>query len=692
MVNRLLPALLVFLIAASASAQRPVMERVRPSAGPPGSQIELIGRHFGYQSQVFLGDQQMRVIDRHPNRWTLEVPAGARSGSILLRTPQGTYSGPRFRVTAARPAPQISGLEPSSGPPGSEVTIVGTNFSSRLGDNQVTLAGERVVVRSATPSEIRVLVPTGARSGPFEVRVDGSMTAAQSPRFEVSVGLAITAIEPPRAPAGANVLLRGSGFSPRRNDNRVTLAGRRVRVLTASPTELMVRLPNRGVASGRFEVSVRGAGSATSPQFEVAEPVVVQSFAPTSGPPGTDVMIQGSGFGRDVRQVQVSMGPQQLRVRSVTPNQIRVMVPNGAPSAPFTVSIGGLAVNSNGTFHLLRNLEVGTFQPQRGAPGTEVTLSGQGFAPNPNDNVVTLGNVRQQVLAASPQQLRIRIAPGSPSGPFEVAAHGDRDRSRRPFLLEAPPSITSFSPLQGPPGTEVTIEGSGFGTSPNLVRATMGRSRLRVVSVRDDRLVVEIPRRARTGRITVEVGTRGGTVTGTEFRIGARQRVGGLSPDTGLVGSELVIRGENFPQGEIRVAFTGPRRAIRATRVSPVELRVIVPNGAETGPVQLLLPGQEIALGTFTVGATPEGVGITAIESECTYVGCPATLRGHGFDPDPRRNRVVFRGTSVQVRRATATTLEIVLPDSPGNGQFEVSVGRRGRGTSPNFYVQRRPR
>ena len=691
MVKRLVPSLLVFLLAATASAQRPVMERVRPSAGPPGSQIQLIGRHFGYQSQVFLGDQQLRVVDRRPNRWTLEVPAGARSGPILLRTRQGTYSGPRFRVTAARPTPQISGLEPASGPPGSEVTIVGANFASRLGDNQVTLAGDRVVVRSATPSEIRVLVPTDASSGPFQVRVDGAPAVAESPRFEVSVGLTVTAVEPPRAPAGADVVLRGSGFSPRRNHNRVTLAGRRVRVRRATPTELLVSLPPRGVASGRFEVAVRGAGTTTSPPFEIAEPVVVRSFAPASGPPGVDVVIQGSGFGRDIRQVQVSIGQQPLRIRSVTPSAIRVRVPRGASSGPFTVSVGGLAASSDRAFQLLRPLEVASFEPQSGGPGTEVTIHGQGFSPSPNENVVTLGDVRQRVLAASPEELRVQVVQ-APSAPFEVEAHGDRDRSPRPFLFAAPPSISGFSPPQGPPGTEVTIEGSGFGTSTNLVRATLGRSRLRVVSVQDDRLLVRIPRRARSGRISVEVGTRGGTVTGTEFRIGAQQRVGGLSPDSGLVGSELVIRGENFPRADIRVAFTGPRRAVRARRVSPAELRVIVPNGAQTGPVQLQLPRQQIALGTFTVGETPEGVDITAVESECTYVGCPATLRGHGFDGNARRNRVSFEGVEVQVRRATATTLEIVLPDRPGNGRFRVDVPRQGRGTSPRFFIQSRPR
>ncbi|NIR39715.1 MAG: hypothetical protein GWN73_29125, partial [Actinobacteria bacterium] len=71
----------------------------------------------------------------------------------------------------------------------SEVTLVGANFSTRLSDNHVTLAGEPVVVRSATPSELRVLLPSDAETGTFEVRVDGAAAAATSARFEVTVGL-----------------------------------------------------------------------------------------------------------------------------------------------------------------------------------------------------------------------------------------------------------------------------------------------------------------------------------------------------------------------------------------------------------------------------------------------------------------------------------------------------------------------
>ena len=678
--------------AGTALAQRPVMERVRPTAGPPGTRIQLVGRHLGYQSRVFLGDVELPVLERLPNRWTLEIPPGARSGQLLLRTAQGAYAGPAFRVSAARSNPSISGLEPDAAAPGAEVTIVGQSFSARIGDNRVTLAGRPVVVRAATPTALHVILPIEASSGTFEVRVAGSLEAAESPPFAVTVGTAITSVEPVRAPPGSEVTLRGTGFSDRSRDNSVSFAGRRVRVVRATPTALTVRLPRRTVGSGRFALSVRSGGEALSPEFEVAEPVAIAGFTPTAGPPGTDVTITGSGFGRDVRQVAVTLGGASVRVRRVTPEQVVVTTAAGAPTGPLTVTVGGLAATSREAFDTRSSLRVDELQPDHGVVGSQVTLRGQGFAPRAVDNVVTLGGVRLEVIAASPDGLRVRIAE-APSGPFEVRAHGDIARSPQPFVVVRPPVVASFVPDQGPPGTRVTLTGSGFGTSTRAVTATLGRQRLAIVSVRDGELVVEIPRGARSGTIEVRVGTQGTARTAAPFVVGRRLRVGELSPDRAMVGAELVIRGEGFPQGEFQATFTGPSRPIRVRRESPVELRVVVPAGATTGPVELILPtGARQNLGTFTLLATPEGVDITSVDPECAYAGCPAILRGYGFDSRSRSNRVEFRGAAIPVRRSTSTTLEITLPDNPGNGVFTVDVRRAGRGTSPPFYVQPRPR
>src|SRR5690606_25359175 len=124
--------------------------------------VTLVGRHFDDAQTVWLGDAQLEVTSRLPSRWTVRIPAGARSGAIEIRTGRGNVSGPRFRVTEAAPAPVISGVEPARGGPGSEGVIRGENFSPRPTENTVHLGSVPVVVRNATPTTLTVIVPQGA--------------------------------------------------------------------------------------------------------------------------------------------------------------------------------------------------------------------------------------------------------------------------------------------------------------------------------------------------------------------------------------------------------------------------------------------------------------------------------------------------------------------------------------------------
>ncbi len=122
-------------------------------------------------------------------------------------------------------------------------------------------------------------------------------------------------------------------------------------------------------------------------------------------------------------------------------------------------------------------------------------------------------------------------------------------------------------------------------------------------SVTDTQIVAVIPRGARSGRITVNVGTRGGTVTGQDFRVEAIRQVMTMTPMAGPVGTQIVIRGQGFPRVGTTIQFTG-MQPIRAQRMSPVELRIVVPEGARSGPVTVLLPnGRSMPAGNFTVGA-----------------------------------------------------------------------------------------
>lgn len=684
---------LVSQIGSTVEAQpRPVVERVQPASGPPGTSVQIIGRRLGRHSQILLGNVELPVSQRLPNRWTVTIPVNAPSGPIIIRTRAGDFQGPYFRVTAARPAPVVTSIQPPAAPPGSEVRLMGSNFSARLADNVVFLNNRPVVVRSATPTALSVIIPAGATNGPFLVRVLNAGETLTEP-FTVAQGMAITALEPAMGPVGSTIIVRGTGFSRRVTDNRVYLNNRRMRIRRASETELHVQIPP-GATSGPILVDVRRGGRTTSPiPFVLQEAPRIDGFSPPSGPPGTLVTIQGANFGTDIRAVSVSLGRNALIVRRVTPNEIQAEIPAGIRRPEqLQVSVHALSATSHVRFNPRETLDIASIDPRSGAPGSIVVIRGEGFDPRPTDNAVFLSGVRAEVLSASPNELRVRV-PAAASGPFEIRGRRASVRSRQPFLVSTPPFIASFQPLSGPVGSEVVIRGSNFGRNPRRVRVDINGQQLSLRSVNDSQIVAVIPNGARTGRISVNVGTRGGAVTPQDFVVEAVRQVTTMTPTSGFEGTVVVIRGHNFPRRGVTVQFTGAART-RAQRISPVELRIPVPAGSRTGPVTVLLPnGRSMPAGTFTVGAAPQGTGIQQIQTQCAFPGCQLTLVGHGFSATPNQNRVRFNGRVVPVIASTPTTLTVSIPAAPpGNGTFHVDVRGGGSADSPPFMIMARPR
>jgi hypothetical protein len=78
--------------------------------------------------------------------------------------------------------PQISGFTPTSGGPGTTVTISGSNLSAA---SKVTFAGTTATISSDTTSMIVTAVPTGVGSGHISVTTPAG-TATSSQTFTVT--------------------------------------------------------------------------------------------------------------------------------------------------------------------------------------------------------------------------------------------------------------------------------------------------------------------------------------------------------------------------------------------------------------------------------------------------------------------------------------------------------------------------
>ena len=588
-------AFLLFVPGFALAQPRPVIERIEPTSGPPGVTVQIIGRRIHPHSHILLGETELEVLGRLPNRWTVRIPATAQSGNIVVRTRWGNYPGPYFRVTTARPAPVVERIVPTQGPPGTEVTIHGQHFSPRLSDNTVSLSGRPVVVRSATPTTLDVIVPTGASTAPFVVRVDQAGEVS-TPAFTVTAGTQITSFTPTIGPPGTQVTLTGTGFSNVKRDNRVFINNVRVRVDTATETRLVVTLPPRA-ATGPIMVDVRGAGRTQTEQpFRIQHGPQISAIAPAEGPPGASVTITGNNFGADPRHVRVTLSGRPVVLRAITQRRLIVEIPPGSTTGKLAVTVNGLGPAESPTdFRVLSPVSIRDFSPRSGPIGTTVTITGQGFSATPAANQVTIGTARAQVLSATEAQLTVRV-PSTASGPIQVTVQNSgTDRTSIPFMVTQPPFVAGFDPAFGTAGTVVTIRGRNFGTNQNLVRVTLNGRDMGIRTLSGDRITAVVPEGATSGLIAVTVRLQGGGTTSQPFEVRANTppppppppgtggvQVTSVQATCTRPGCHAILRGTGFSTRSSQNRVFWGTRPVRVEGSTATEIRIALPVGPGT--------------------------------------------------------------------------------------------------------------
>lgn len=155
-------------------------------------------------------------------------------------------------------------------------------------------------------------------------------------------------------------------------------------------------------------------------------------------------------------------------------------------------------------------------------------------------------------------------------------------------------AITSIEPSSGYCGDRITIHGNGFADRTSQMSASLSGTSLRVISSLPNRVVVELPLQATSGRIKL---SRGSNEAVSEqdftFLVADPPVINSFSQDQGFFGDEIVITGENF-DGLVtnnQVSFWGVQAEVVAA--SQTSLRVKVPFIlASSGKVKVTVKGQ----------------------------------------------------------------------------------------------------
>jgi uncharacterized repeat protein (TIGR03803 family) len=145
-----------------------------PTKGKVGQTIGLLGQGFTSATSVTFGSAPASFNIVSDTYLTAVVPAEGTTSHVTVTYNSGTLTS----NTVFRVVPIMTSYTPTSGPPGTQVTITGGGFR---GTNLVTFGGVKAIFTVDSSSQITAIVPTGAVTGHILITTPGGAATSREP-------------------------------------------------------------------------------------------------------------------------------------------------------------------------------------------------------------------------------------------------------------------------------------------------------------------------------------------------------------------------------------------------------------------------------------------------------------------------------------------------------------------------------
>ncbi|QNM96068.1 IPT/TIG domain-containing protein [Chitinimonas koreensis] len=238
-----------------------------PARGAVGSTLAIDGAGLEQVAAVRFGGASASPASRSATRLTVQVPAGARSGPLVLVAADGSEVASATAFELVAPV-TVSRLDPTGGPVGTRVTVSGEGLAAV---ESVSVGGKAAAIVARDAGSLSFTVPAGG-NGAVVLAAGAARIAAGD--FALSATPALPAISVARVDvAQSYVQAAGSGYQ-RLVPGKAALV--RARVVApgklASPAVQLV-----AYAGGQLLGTVRMSGPAQLPA-SVADADLGQSF------------------------------------------------------------------------------------------------------------------------------------------------------------------------------------------------------------------------------------------------------------------------------------------------------------------------------------------------------------------------------------------------------------------------------
>ncbi|HYH09727.1 MAG TPA: IPT/TIG domain-containing protein [Thermoanaerobaculia bacterium] len=541
---------------------------ITPPSALSGTGVTMSGAGFVAGATVTFGGTAATASVVNDTTITTTVPVHTPGlVDVVVTNPGGeTFTYQNFRILP--PAPTIASFSPTSGLPGTSVTITGTDFEfvQEVRFNNVVAS---FTVDSTT--QITAIVPvTTAATAPITVTTSSGVGTSTTDFTIENAAAEITSFTPTMGVPGTTVVITGLKFG---GASAVKFGSLPAASFTIdSSTQITATAPMDGITAP-ICIETPGPFSGCSATNFVFPPRI-GSFSPANGAPGTVVTINGVSL-HDPTAVTFNGAAATTFSANGAGTSITATVPNDATTGKIVVVTAAGESTSATNFGVPPVIT--SFTPLKTGVGNQVTITGLRFLGA--TGVSFNGTNASNFTVVNATTINAIVPVNSTTGRISVTTPGGVATSADPFEVAETPVILAFSPAKGTPGTVVTINGSDMDTATSVKFNGVSAS---FSIVHANEITATVPNTATTGPISVS-NLEGSGVSATNFSLPAT--LSSFSPSSGSPGTVVTINGINF-LGATAVTFNGTV-ATTFTVISNEQITATVPNGATTGVIKV---------------------------------------------------------------------------------------------------------
>ncbi|TAF75965.1 MAG: T9SS C-terminal target domain-containing protein [Bacteroidetes bacterium] len=544
---------------------------VLPETALAGTEIIISGANLDNLSGVSIGGTDVGGFTSTFSQIITTVPSTISSGQIIVSKDGGFNDSYSINL----PDASITGINPTSGPIGTIITINGNNFTAARGVQLFNslynpfVFGINYNVISAT----RIVATVTGNGISGNIRVVGQNNAIATGGLFTMPPVLNTLPNPGVLPSGQTVVLNGGNLTA---PTTINVGGIQVPVSNYGAGSISFVMPT---LVGNNIITVGNSAGVSTVNFNFFSFV---SLSTNTGFAGQTISISGTSFA-DVSSVRFNTTNATYTI--INSQLITVTVPNNAGNGVISLVSGGYTINSTvfnprpaiTGFVVINGVDANTARL-----GSTVSLVGTNLN---NINSVTLGGSSNAYSFASfgcttgndGITIYPLCVPNNANSGMIVANNGTYTASFAGFNFVSPPG--TISGVAAIPGNQVTINGANLNTIVGV--SFGGNEALSFTQISPTQVRAIVPFTA-TLSGTTQVRTQGGNTNSTYT---APPIITALSKTQGAVGigvsvSALNIAGVNQVIFPIAVTATGTNNF--ANNIS-----VNVPTGATNGFVSI---------------------------------------------------------------------------------------------------------